>query len=86
MLQLSPCAVKDYNRGRDYLCDLASREGVPLFESIEEAISCVVGVLTEVSTSLQAAHGLGHGVPHVASQMSHMSMSHHHKSSGSFKK
>ncbi|XP_052804281.1 uncharacterized protein LOC128234226 isoform X2 [Mya arenaria] len=49
--QLSPCAIKDYNRGRDYLCDLASREGVPLFDNILEATNCVVAMLTDVMPS-----------------------------------
>ncbi|XP_069697764.1 uncharacterized protein raw isoform X2 [Periplaneta americana] len=35
-------AVKDYNRGRMYLSDLANREGVPVFESVAEAVDCVI--------------------------------------------
>ncbi|XP_052212460.1 probable Bax inhibitor 1 [Dreissena polymorpha] len=31
---------EDYNRGRQYLCDLASREGIPLFDDIQEAANC----------------------------------------------
>ena len=49
--QLSKAAVKDYNRGRDYLCDLASREGVPMFDDIEEATHCVVSMLSDPSHS-----------------------------------
>ena len=35
-------ALKDYNRGRSYLSDIANREGVPVFENISEALDCVV--------------------------------------------
>ena len=40
--QLSTDALKDYNRGRTYLSDIANREGMPIFDSIEEAVACVV--------------------------------------------
>ncbi|XP_043207136.1 uncharacterized protein LOC122373284 isoform X2 [Amphibalanus amphitrite] len=36
--KLSPTAIKDYNRGRSYLSDLASRKGVPVFETVAEAV------------------------------------------------
>ncbi|XP_013402305.1 uncharacterized protein LOC106167944 [Lingula anatina] len=36
-ISLSRGAVKDYNRSRMYLADLAAREGIPVFSSIEEA-------------------------------------------------
>jgi len=39
---LSPPALKDYNRGRKYLSDIANREKVPVFENISEALDCVV--------------------------------------------
>lgn len=39
---LSKSALKDYNRGRNYLSDIANREGVPVFDSISEALACVV--------------------------------------------
>jgi len=35
-------AVKDYNRGRSYLSDFANREGVPVFDAIDEALDCVI--------------------------------------------
>ena len=38
--------MKDYNRGRDYLCDLASREGVQLFDDVTEAVNCAISLLT----------------------------------------
>lgn len=38
----SEAAVKDYNRGRHYLTDLARRANVPVFESVEAAMACVV--------------------------------------------
>lgn len=47
--QLTEQSVKDYNRGREYLNDLASREGVPLFEDIQEAVNCVIFMLTDQS-------------------------------------
>ncbi|KAG8184235.1 hypothetical protein JTE90_013211 [Oedothorax gibbosus] len=38
--KLSCQAVKDYNRGRVYLSDLATRAGVPVFDQIDEAVEC----------------------------------------------
>ncbi|XP_063245171.1 uncharacterized protein LOC134546333 isoform X3 [Bacillus rossius redtenbacheri] len=40
--KLSMLAVKDYNRGRMYLSDLANREGIPVFEDVAEAVDCVI--------------------------------------------
>jgi len=34
--------LKDYNRGRAYLSDMANREGVPVFEDVAEAVECVL--------------------------------------------
>ena len=31
---LSPAAIKDYNRGRNYLSDMANREGFPVFAEV----------------------------------------------------
>ncbi|VEN44020.1 unnamed protein product [Callosobruchus maculatus] len=39
---LSKNAVKDYNRARVYLTDLAKRKQVPVFENITEAVQCAV--------------------------------------------
>lgn len=39
---LTKAALKDYNRGRSYLSDIANREGVPVFDNVEEAVQCVV--------------------------------------------
>jgi len=39
---LSKAAVKDYNRGRAYLSDFANREGVPVFDEVQEALECVI--------------------------------------------
>ncbi|XP_063979449.1 uncharacterized protein LOC135163693 isoform X3 [Diachasmimorpha longicaudata] len=36
--QLTEQAVKDYNRGRMYLSDYATREGVPVFQNIADAL------------------------------------------------
>lgn len=38
----SALAVKDYNRGRSYLSDLANREGIPVHDEITEAVECVI--------------------------------------------
>ncbi|XP_041481634.1 uncharacterized protein LOC121428834 isoform X2 [Lytechinus variegatus] len=40
--ELTPRAVKDYNRGRQYLADVASRERVPIFNDVEEATHALV--------------------------------------------
>lgn len=37
-LQLTPSAIKDYNRGRTYLRDLAMRQNIPVFDDIKEAL------------------------------------------------
>ncbi|OWF54682.1 uncharacterized protein LOC110442397 [Mizuhopecten yessoensis] len=44
---LSECAVKDYQRGRAYLIDLASREGVHLFDDVTEAVICAINYLKD---------------------------------------
>ncbi|CAG5018444.1 unnamed protein product [Parnassius apollo] len=38
----SEAAVKDYNRGRHYLLDLARRSKIPVFDNVEAAMACVV--------------------------------------------
>lgn len=40
--QLSKQAVKDYNRGRVYLSDLANRDGIPVFDDIQDAVRCAI--------------------------------------------
>ncbi|XP_017022531.1 uncharacterized protein raw isoform X4 [Drosophila kikkawai] len=40
--KLTVAAIKDYNRGRSYLIDLAKRQGVPVFTEIREALECTV--------------------------------------------
>jgi len=40
--KVTKLAVKDYNRGRSYLSDFANREGVPVFDEVQEAIECVI--------------------------------------------
>ncbi|KAH8273991.1 hypothetical protein KR044_007260, partial [Drosophila immigrans] len=42
LLQLTVAAIKDYNRGRSYLIDLAKRQGVPVFNDIQAALECTV--------------------------------------------
>ncbi|KAL0276298.1 UNVERIFIED_CONTAM: hypothetical protein PYX00_003897 [Menopon gallinae] len=40
--KLSESAVKDYNRGRIYLTDIAKRNGTKVFSDISEAVQCVI--------------------------------------------
>ncbi|KAH8266430.1 hypothetical protein KR026_011211, partial [Drosophila bipectinata] len=40
--KLTVAAIKDYNRGRSYLIDLAKRQGVPVFTDIQAALQCTV--------------------------------------------
>ncbi|XP_017120958.1 uncharacterized protein LOC108141873 isoform X2 [Drosophila elegans] len=40
--KLTVAAIKDYNRGRSYLIDLAKRQGVPVFTDIRAALDCTV--------------------------------------------
>ena len=42
---LSSNAVKDYNRARAYLSDLANRDGIPVVENVEEAIELAVAAI-----------------------------------------
>ncbi|CAH0600582.1 unnamed protein product [Chrysodeixis includens] len=41
----SEAAVKDYNRGRHYLSDLAKRSGIPVFDNVDSTMACVVSRL-----------------------------------------
>ncbi|KAJ8734728.1 hypothetical protein PYW08_013978 [Mythimna loreyi] len=41
----SEVAVKDYNRGRHYLSDLARRSGVAVFDNVDAAMACAVSRL-----------------------------------------
>lgn len=41
-LQLSSSAIKDYNRGRAYLIDLAKRQNIPVYSNIEDALKSAV--------------------------------------------
>lgn len=38
--KLTSTAIKDYNRGRSYLIDLAKRQGVPVFNDLKSALDC----------------------------------------------
>lgn len=42
--ELSHYAVKDFNRCRTYLADIAKREGIPVFECITEAIQSAIDI------------------------------------------
>ncbi|KAE8744999.1 hypothetical protein FOCC_FOCC008411 [Frankliniella occidentalis] len=50
--EISKSAVKDYNRGRMYLKDLAVREGVPVFDSISVAVEFAATKCLKSSTNL----------------------------------
>lgn len=39
---LSTSAIKDYNRGRAYLIDLAKRQGISVFSDPKIAIDCAI--------------------------------------------
>lgn len=39
---MTPSAIKDYNRGRTYLSDLAKRQNIPVFSEIKEALDCAI--------------------------------------------
>ncbi|XP_053601274.1 uncharacterized protein raw isoform X3 [Plodia interpunctella] len=43
----SEAAVKDYNRGRHYLTDLAKRAGVPVFDNVDATVAHVVSKLRQ---------------------------------------
>uniref|UniRef100_A0A0B7AZV8 Uncharacterized protein n=1 Tax=Arion vulgaris TaxID=1028688 RepID=A0A0B7AZV8_9EUPU len=49
--QMTERAVSDYNRGRVYLSDMASREGIPVFENVEESLQSVVKTLEKLDSS-----------------------------------
>lgn len=40
--QLTQTAIKDYNRGRAYLIDLAERQQVPVFRDTRQAVDCAL--------------------------------------------
>ncbi|XP_055300575.1 uncharacterized protein LOC129567549 isoform X2 [Sitodiplosis mosellana] len=40
--KLTCAAVKDYNRGRSYLIDLARRQDVPVFNDLKQAAECAI--------------------------------------------
>ncbi|ESN92803.1 hypothetical protein HELRODRAFT_185164 [Helobdella robusta] len=45
--KLSDNEVLDYNRSRAYLADVANRDGVPVFDDVEEAVLCAVNRFRE---------------------------------------
>lgn len=45
--QLTAAAVKDYNRGRSYLVDLAQRQEVPVFSDPKQAVECAIEKLNQ---------------------------------------
>lgn len=42
LFQLTPAAIKDYNRGRSYLIDLAKRQDVPVFNDLTQTVVCAI--------------------------------------------
>ena len=48
--------MRDYNRARCYLADLAEREGVPLYEDIGESVDALAQTLRkELGTNSSAS-------------------------------
>ncbi|XP_011495219.1 PREDICTED: uncharacterized protein LOC105360119 isoform X2 [Ceratosolen solmsi marchali] len=43
--KLTEQATKDYNRGRIYLSDMATREGVPVYENIDDALQHAIQII-----------------------------------------
>lgn len=43
--KLTVQATKDYNRGRMYLSDYATREGVPVFQKIADALQHAIQIV-----------------------------------------
>ncbi|XP_014219007.1 uncharacterized protein LOC106647217 isoform X2 [Copidosoma floridanum] len=43
--KLTEQAIKDYNRGRMYLSDMATREGVPVFDNVSEALQRAIHIV-----------------------------------------
>ncbi|KAK3769130.1 hypothetical protein RRG08_067107 [Elysia crispata] len=50
--QMTSTALKDYNRGRVYLSDMASREGVPVFENVSESLTSAVNSIRKLDLAL----------------------------------
>lgn len=50
-LQLTNSAIKDYNRARMYLSDMASRLGIRVFDSISEAVQSAALMCSSLSSS-----------------------------------
>ncbi len=46
--QMTQSAYKDYSRSREYLSDMASREGVAVFEDVTESLESVVKSLRKL--------------------------------------
>jgi hypothetical protein len=46
---VDPDQVKDLNRGRSYLRDIAERHNVPVFDSVEDAVKTVIAVVNTPS-------------------------------------
>lgn len=44
-------AIKEYNRGRVYLSDLAEREGVPVFDTVSGAVECAASKCLKLKTA-----------------------------------
>ncbi|BFZ19962.1 hypothetical protein BsWGS_23001 [Bradybaena similaris] len=53
--QMTERAMTDYNRGRIYLSDVASREGVPVFQDVRESIESVVRTLRKLDNSVDTS-------------------------------
>lgn len=47
-VQLTAVGVSDYNRARTYLKDLAHRDGIPVFDSVNDAIDHITAKFRNV--------------------------------------
>lgn len=49
--QLTPAAVKDYNRGRAYLKDLAEKQGIVVYDDVEKAVERAIEEVEKIKSS-----------------------------------
>lgn len=53
--KMTEIALKDYNRGRAYLSDMASREGAPVFENVTDSLESAIKTLKKLSHPLSSS-------------------------------
>ncbi|GFO00601.1 ralbp1-associated eps domain-containing protein [Plakobranchus ocellatus] len=50
--QMTDTALKDYNRGRVYLSDMASREGAPVFELVNDSLASAIKAIRKLDVAV----------------------------------